>query len=92
MEEFQINYHVDVTSHDLPILDRATSKKIKASIETKLKISPEIFGTPLRATLRQYWRIRVGNYRVVYKLSGQNVFILVISHRKNVYELANKRM
>jgi len=33
------------------------------------------------------WRIRVGNYRVIYEIDDGNVIVIVITvgHRKNVY-------
>ncbi|WHZ29084.1 MAG: hypothetical protein OJF51_003884 [Nitrospira sp.] len=31
------------------------------------------YGTPLRKTLRGYWKLRVGDYRVVYKIEGDEV-------------------
>lgn len=36
----------------------------------------------------QYYRIRVGDYRVIYTIEDEQVtiFILKIAHRKNVYE------
>jgi mRNA interferase RelE/StbE len=35
-----------------------------------------------------YWRIRIGDYRVVYEIIDQELVILVvrIGHRKNVYD------
>lgn len=41
---------------------------------------------PLRKTLRGYWKLRVGDHRVVYKIEGEEVLILGIQHRKTVYE------
>ncbi|MFM6977699.1 MAG: type II toxin-antitoxin system RelE family toxin [Micrococcales bacterium] len=34
-----------------------------------------------------YWRIRVGDYRVIYEIRGDELVILVIriGHRRNVY-------
>ena len=36
---------------------------------------------------RPAWRLRVGNYRVIYEIQDDVVFILVVSigHRKEVY-------
>jgi mRNA interferase RelE/StbE len=31
-----------------------------------LSISPHQYGDPLRKTLKRYWELRVGDYRVVY--------------------------
>ncbi len=49
------------------------------------------YGFPLRKTLKGYWKLRVGNYRVVYKMAGDTVTIFCIAHRKEVYQLTGKR-
>ncbi|MBI5344466.1 MAG: type II toxin-antitoxin system RelE/ParE family toxin [Deltaproteobacteria bacterium] len=42
-------------------------------------------------TLKGYWKLRVGDYRVVYKISGNEVLVLGIIHRRDVYEKIGKR-
>lgn len=41
----------------------------------------------LKLTGRDGWRIRIGNYRVVYEIddSGQVVTVLHVGHRRDVY-------
>ena len=41
----------------------------------------------LKLTGRDGWRIRVGNYRLVYEIddSGQMVTVLHVGHRRDVY-------
>jgi mRNA interferase RelE/StbE len=46
----------------------------------------------LRKTLRGYWKLRVGDYRVVFKIVAEEVWILRIIHRKQVYEAIKKRI
>lgn len=36
---------------------------------------------------RTIFRIRVGNYRIVYRKSFQEIYIILIAHRKDVYRL-----
>ena len=43
------------------------------------------YGEPLRKTLKGYWKLRVGDYRVVFKVIEAEVWILGIKHRKSVY-------
>jgi hypothetical protein len=51
-----------------------------------LTAAPHQYGEPLRKTLKGYWKLRVGDYRVVFRVSGQEVWILGIINRKEVYE------
>lgn len=34
-----------------------------------------------------YWRVRVGNYRIIYRIEDKKLFVLVVKvgHRKEVY-------
>lgn len=87
----EIYYHPLVVKKDIPRLSSSVSKRIRQAIETKITVSPEIYGLPLRGTLKRYWKLRVGNYRVVYEIVKYQVRILVIVHRKDVYDLARNR-
>lgn len=33
------------------------------------------------------YRVRVGNYRMVYRKTPQEIYIILIAHRKDVYNL-----
>ncbi|HSO71789.1 MAG TPA: type II toxin-antitoxin system RelE/ParE family toxin [Thermodesulfobacteriota bacterium] len=40
----------------------------------------------MRKNLGGFWKLRVGDYRVVFKVEGEMVCILAIRHRRSVYE------
>ncbi len=82
---YQLKYHKDVIKKDIPALSKPISVRIKKAIEDKLIADPIIFGKPLTSNLKGHYRIRVGNYRVVYKVDGNVVWVTAIKHRKNVY-------
>ncbi len=88
----RILYHPLVVKRDIPRLDTDAAKRIKKEVEEKLGSRPEMYGLPLRGTLKQYWKLRVGDYRVVYSIKSKIVYILVIADRKEVYKLAVKRL
>ena len=83
---YRLRYHPDVKDRDLPKLNRTVQKRIKTSIEQRLLTSPEKYSEPLRRTLKGYRKLRVGDYRIVLKLEGEDILILGICHRKDVYE------
>lgn len=87
---YEVLYHPDVFSKDLPKISQPIKRRIQRSVETKLKLSPEEFGEPLRRTLKGYWKLRVGDYRIIYKISGTKITILRIGHRREVYEEYNR--
>jgi mRNA interferase RelE/StbE len=89
---FELRYHPDVRSIDLPLINTKLKNRIKNAIETRLATAPHQYGEPLRKTLKGYWKLRVGDYRVVFKIVGNEVRIFGIIHRKKVYEMIEKRM
>jgi len=89
---FSIRYHEAVIKKDIPLLSSEWKKKIKQVIEDKLTTHPEIFGKPLRHSLKNYRKLRVGDYRVIFRIEGKKVKIFVIQHRSMVYKIIKKRI
>jgi mRNA interferase RelE/StbE len=88
---FELRYHPDVKSIDIPLLDEKLKTRIRNAIEKRLTTAPHLYGEPLRKTLRGYWKLRIGDYRVIFKIMKEEVWILGIIHRKKVYEAIEKR-
>jgi mRNA interferase RelE/StbE len=89
---YSIIYHPDVKKNDLPKIDARNKSMIKRAIEERLTNNPEVYGKPLRRSLKGYWKLRVGDYRVVFKISGDDIRILAIIDRKAVYQQSEKRV
>ncbi|HEY4715586.1 MAG TPA: type II toxin-antitoxin system RelE/ParE family toxin [bacterium] len=87
---FNVLYHPNVKK-DLAKINSKVGTQIKRAVENRLRKSPEQYGEPLRKTLKGYWKLRVGNYRIVFKINGNEIWILGIMHRKNVYKEVNRR-
>lgn len=81
-----------MVSDDISSLSTEWRGKIKTAIETKLITSPEVFGIPLRNTLKGYRKLRIGDYRVIFRIESKTVKIFAIGHRSNIYLLSNKRI
>jgi mRNA interferase RelE/StbE len=88
---FNLVYHTDVEKVDLPRIDKKNKFMIKRAIEDRLKTQPEIYAKPLQRTLKGYWKLRVGEFPVVFKIFGNELRILGIIHRKRVYRDIEKR-
>ena len=85
---WKLEYHTDVYKKDLPKIGTSEQKRILNAIETKLLFDPVKYSKPLRYSLKQYRVLRVGNYRIVFKLEQrkQIVYILAIKHRSKIYK------
>jgi mRNA interferase RelE/StbE len=89
---FKIFYHKKVVKEDIVNLPLVWRDKIRSVIEDKLTIAPDFYGKPLRRSLKGYRKLRVGDYRVVFRINENKVYILAIMHRSVVYKKIIKRM
>ncbi len=88
---YTILYHPELEK-DIEVLDKKQRKIIAGAIKTRLGDEPEKYGKPLRGSLKGYWKLRVGDIRVVFKIVKNEVQVLGIIHRKIVYEKIVKRL
>lgn len=58
----------------------------------ELKDHPEKIGKPLKHS--DFWSLRIGDYRAIYEIDRDRnqVIILFIGHRKNVYDDFSKML
>ncbi|MBI4050751.1 MAG: type II toxin-antitoxin system RelE/ParE family toxin [Candidatus Doudnabacteria bacterium] len=88
---FKIVYHHLVVSDDIPKLSSEWKEKIRHAIEGRLMTHPDLYGKPLRRSLKGYRKLRVGDYRVIFRIEKAIVKILAIQHRSIVYDKAGYR-
>lgn len=65
-------------------------KSIQSRIVEKLSAlqeNPRLSGSSKLTGATSVWRVRVGDYRIVYEIHDdrQNVFVTIIAHRREVY-------
>jgi mRNA interferase RelE/StbE len=72
---------------ELDKLDRAEARRILKYLEKRVTPDPRSLGEQLQGTLSEFWRYRVGDYRVLCLLEDQEVRVVVvkIGHRREVY-------
>lgn len=66
--------------------------EIRGAIEGKPLVAPEVFGKPLRQSLRGCRALRVGDYRVVFQIHQKTIRILAVVHRSEKYKGMEKRI
>jgi mRNA interferase RelE/StbE len=89
---YTLVYHPEVKTKDVPTLNRDVGKRIERAIDSRLAAEPQRYGKPLRRTLKGYWKLRVGDYRVVFRIVKNEVWIFGIMHRRDVYQRIEKRL
>jgi len=92
---WEIIYHKDVDG-DLEKAGPFAARRIILTINEKLTKAPEKFGAPLSSNLKNFRKLRIGDFRVVYQIFNKKiiVFVLAIGPRrdKEIYRTASKRI
>lgn len=65
---YSVEYLQSVVREDIPVLPKRFAQSIKRAIEERLTVDPIGFGKPLRYSLSGHRRLRVGDYRIVYRV------------------------
>lgn len=88
---YQIEYHPEV-KNDIASLPVNIKARLRKAIEGRLMHDPLHYGDPLRKSLFGYRKLRVGDYRIIYRLAGEKIIVLKIGHRRKVYDKVKKRL
>ncbi|MBI4975036.1 MAG: type II toxin-antitoxin system RelE/ParE family toxin [Candidatus Omnitrophica bacterium] len=75
---WNIVIHRYVLSEDFKGIDPHSRRIILKSIHKKLSQDPERYGSPLSGEYKGYWKLRVGDFRVVYRIVKDKVLVVVI--------------
>ena len=70
---------------DLKNLPKSEIKKILNGIEERIVTNPYL-GKPLKGDFRGCYRYRFGDYRVIYSVINEEILILRIGNRKDIYK------
>lgn len=83
---YTVEYSGLLNPKELVHFPKKDLRRIKKAIEEKLTTRPEIFGKPLRFSFKGHRSMRVGEYRVIFRIDKKTVKIVLIAHRSVVYE------
>lgn len=71
-------------------LDKVQQKMIISWIEKNLvdTDNPKQHGKALKGNLKEYWRYRVGDYRILADINDDEIKIIIfnVGHRREIYE------
>jgi mRNA interferase RelE/StbE len=83
----------DETKKEFRALGHVAAAEILDAVEKKLTVDPEGYGDPLRKDLSGYFKLAVGQWRVVYHVDDDLVLVLVLAvgkraegDRENIYD------
>lgn len=75
-------FFAEAAQKELRKLGASAAKEILPPIEKKLTRDPEAYGKALSGALTGYYRLRVGGYRVVYRIIDDRVCVVVLAAGK----------
>jgi mRNA interferase RelE/StbE len=85
-----------VLRDDFEKIEPHSQKRILKAIRERLSTDPERYGSPLRGELKGYWKLRVGEFRVIYEIQKARIIVCVVKvgRRRNeeVYREVLKRL
>lgn len=73
-------------------LDRSIQKKITMYISAHLMSeNPRLFGHVLKGNLKEFWRYRMGDHRIICYIDDEKhaIRIMHLGHRKDVYDISS---
>ena len=77
---------------DLAALPRNMSERVVRAMEERLAAAPHQYGERLRRSLRGFWKLRVGDLRVLFEIAGREVRVYAVMDRREVYRRAAPRL
>ncbi|MHC4873845.1 MAG: type II toxin-antitoxin system RelE family toxin [Planctomycetota bacterium] len=93
---YQIKIHPLVIKEDFKKITKKDQSVILKTIYKKLGKSPEDYGAPLRHGLKGYWKLKISDYRVVYKIEKKQIEVMVLkvgmSRDEEAYNQMLKRL
>ena len=78
MKVWKVKIHKLVIETDFKKIRKKDLSIIIKTIYRKLSTFPDKYGSPLRYTLKGYWKLKVSGYRIIYKIEKEKVSILVL--------------
>jgi mRNA interferase RelE/StbE len=85
-EERSLKSLKKIVKHQARILYNWIKKNLDGCIE------PRRHGKALKGNLSEYWRYRVGMYRIIAQIDDMQIKIIIINvaHRREVYTIVSK--
>lgn len=64
--------------------------QIAVARKTRLLVSSLMTGEEKLSGFKNIYRVRIGNYRLIYRKTESEIYIILIGHRKDIYDLLTR--
>lgn len=82
-----MNFHIKTTKafeRDFAKLDALTQTRVLTAIE-KMQRMPFLDAKKLKNVNDGIWRIRIGDYRIRFDITGRDIILYRVRHRREIY-------
>lgn len=76
--------YTKTAAKDIQKLDTVVRKRLKIKLETYAK-NPLLYAKRLIDSSLGTYRWRIGNYRIIFDIDANNIVILRVRHRREIY-------
>ena len=70
-------------------LEKSIQRRLIEFLKNKIENcdNPRFIGKPLKGKLKNLWRYRVGDYRIICQIKSKEILVLILAfkHRKEAY-------
>ncbi len=77
----KVRYHPKVKNEDIPRLSPDIAVRIERAIRNRLMINPIKYGLYLHGSFKGYRKLRVGDWRIIFRVVDQEIRIIAIGNR-----------
>jgi mRNA interferase RelE/StbE len=88
---YEVELNPDVVAEDLTEIPANIRARIIRAVDSRLTTEPTRYGVRLSQSLGGLWKIRVGDYRIVYEIEEKKVTVWAIQHQRVVHTEAERR-
>ena len=75
---WSVKIHRLVLEEDFKRIPAEHKARVLKTIQKKLSLNPEGYGKPLKGEFGGYWRLRIEDYRAIYRIIKHEIVVLVI--------------
>ena len=72
---------------DLEFLDREVARRILRKLDWYVRNTDSVTPEPLSGEFKGMYKLRVGDWRVIYTIESKTVTILAVGHRREIYKI-----
>ncbi len=83
-ESFSV-FYTSSALKDLRNIEKKDTQKIILAVQKYANGNPLIEAKKLQGNFDGLYRYRVGNYRVIFEINNNKIYILKIKHRRDIY-------